>query len=186
MRVIAGAAKGRLLRAPGGLGTRPTSDRVREAMFATLTSVTALDGLATVDLFAGSGALGIEALSRGAGSAVFVERHPLALAAIRANLELVDPGAQRGRVVRADARRWSPPSGVGVDVVFADPPYAFDGWEQLLGRWVRWATLAVLETDRELEPGPAWQMVKQKRYGATVVTVARAVEHNRGNTVDAA
>src|SRR4051812_15670056 len=121
MRVIAGAYKGRRLQAPKGSETRPTSDRVREALFSILGDV---EGLRVLDLYAGSGALGIEALSRGAGQTVFVESGRRAADAIRANLRAVgDPDAMiwvgdaLAYLRRADAE-------APFDLVFADPPYS--------------------------------------------------------------
>jgi 16S rRNA (guanine966-N2)-methyltransferase len=115
--VIAGDFKGRRLHAPRGARTRPTADRVREALFSMLGDVA---GARVLDLYAGSGALGIEALSRGAGSAVFVERDARALAALRRNLEAVGVDAEvRGQdVVRFLAQPKGP-----YDLVFCDPPY---------------------------------------------------------------
>src|SRR5579864_1384618 len=99
MRVVSGTHRGRMLRAPKGRATRPTSDRVREALFSILASV---EGANVLDLFAGSGALGIEALSRGAVSATFVDSAPAAIAAVRANLEDLGLDAE---VVRMPALR---------------------------------------------------------------------------------
>jgi 16S rRNA (guanine966-N2)-methyltransferase len=117
VRVVAGEFKGRRLHAPRGSRTRPTADRVREALFSMLGDVS---GARVLDLYAGSGALGIEALSRGAETALFVERDPRALAALRRNLEAVGVEAP----VRAqDALRFlASPEGV-FDLVFCDPPY---------------------------------------------------------------
>ena len=117
MRVIAGEFKGRRLQTARGSRTRPTADRVREALFSMLGDVS---GASVVDLYAGSGALGIEALSRGAESAVFVERDRSALAALRRNLEAVGADAE---VRRQDVLRFLA-SGEGTfDLVFCDPPY---------------------------------------------------------------
>ena len=117
MRVVAGEFKGRRLYAPRGSRTRPTADRVREALFSMLGDVS---GARVLDLYAGSGALGIEALSRGAESAVFVERDAKALDALRRNL---DATGARGAVRREDVARFlSRPEGT-FDLVFADPPY---------------------------------------------------------------
>src|SRR3954447_13779720 len=103
---------------PPGRGTRPTADRVREALFSMLGDVT---GLRVLDLYAGSGALGIEALSRGAAGATFVDRDPRAVAAIRSNLDGV--GVQQ-EVRRQDALRFLAGAGAGpFDLVFLDPPY---------------------------------------------------------------
>jgi 16S rRNA (guanine966-N2)-methyltransferase len=117
VRVVAGEFKGRRLRAPRGMRTRPTADRVREAVFSMLGDVT---GARVLDLYAGSGALGIEALSRGAASAVFVERDPRAVAALRENLRslgLDEP------VRRQDALRFLAHAEGPFDLVFCDPPY---------------------------------------------------------------
>jgi 16S rRNA (guanine966-N2)-methyltransferase len=117
VRIVAGEFKGRRLAAPRGTGTRPTADRVREALFSMLGDV---GGARVLDLYAGSGALGIEALSRGAASAVFVERDPQAVAAIERNLAPLDVEAA---VQRADAVRWLTRAEGPFDLVFCDPPY---------------------------------------------------------------
>ena len=120
MRIVAGRHKGRRLRSPAGAGTRPTADKVREALFSILGP---LDGLCVLDLYAGSGALGIEALSRGAASATFVESARPALTAIRANLDAID---EEGEVVASDAIKWlrgADDHGTRFDLVFCDPPY---------------------------------------------------------------
>jgi 16S rRNA (guanine966-N2)-methyltransferase len=118
MRVVAGEFRGRRLQAPRGRSTRPTADRVREALFSMLGDVS---GARVLDLYAGSGALGIEALSRGAASAVFVERDAAAVAAIRRNLETVGAGAADVR--RQDVLRFLAAATGRFDLVFADPPY---------------------------------------------------------------
>lgn len=170
MRVVAGIAKGRRLVAPRGVSTRPTSDFVREAVFNTLGSHLDLEGAAVADLFAGTGAMGIEALSRGAGSADFVEADRSAAAAIRRNLATT--GLEGGVVHQTEVSRWlrrRVPDLSVFDVAFADPPYAFTGWQELLERLP--ARLAVLESDREIDPGPGWQVLRMKRYGSTVATL---------------
>ena len=106
MRVIAGEKGGRRLLAPPGHGTRPTSDRVREAAFSMLDSLGVLDGARVWDLFAGSGAMGIEALSRGAAHATFVEQAKGAVSATRANLAAMGYGSSRATVVCADVLSW--------------------------------------------------------------------------------
>ena len=120
MRVIAGVAKGRQLVVPKGGGTRPATDRIRETLFGILEPV--LDGAAVLDLFAGAGTLGIEALSRGAERATFVEQAPPALAALRKNLEVTGFSA-RSNVVRADVLRFLD-GPVSADIAFCDPPFA--------------------------------------------------------------
>jgi 16S rRNA (guanine966-N2)-methyltransferase len=171
MRVVAGVARGLRLVAPEGEGTRPTSDRVREATFNALGSMGALEGATVLDLFAGSGALGIEALSRGAGDTTFVETDRAALRAVRANLEttrlgdLAEVVAQPAEGFLAAAltegRHW--------DVALLDPPYDFDGWDELLSSLP--ADLAVIESDRPVALPPGWELRRQKRYGRTYVTV---------------
>ena len=119
MRIVAGTLGGRHLKAPAGRATRPTSDRVREALFSILGD---LDGARVLDLFAGSGALGIEALSRGASAAVFVDTDPKALTAIKANLQALDITA---KVHRRDAIAYLNNAGEApFDLVFLDPPYS--------------------------------------------------------------
>ena len=169
MRVVAGLAGGRRLRAPVGRQVRPTSERVREALFNALGSLDAVEGAAVLDLFAGTGALGIEALSRGAASAVFVDADARAVAAIKANLR--DTGlAERARVVQADVLKYLAGGPAPVDVAFADPPYAFDGWPRLLA--VLPARLVAIEARSHVDLPDGWHPLRSKRYGDTVVTLA--------------
>jgi 16S rRNA (guanine966-N2)-methyltransferase len=176
VRVIGGERRGRRLAAAVPAGVRPTSDRVREAIFDILFSLGGVDGLMVADLFCGTGALGIEALSRGAASVTFVDRDPLALAAVRRNLEsagLADAESTGDAVVvRADVDWWAPTTASRYDLVLCDPPYGYDGWEGLVGRLP--ADLAVLESPTEIGPAEGWEILKSKRYGGTIVTVARA------------
>lgn len=125
MRVVAGTARGRRLAAPPGAVTRPTPDRVREAVFNSLHSLGVLPGCRVLDLYAGTGAMGIEALSRGASAAVFVERHPEALAALRANLAATGL-EDRAAVVTADVDDYLNALDLaGVALPAADPPDGF-------------------------------------------------------------
>ena len=175
MRVIGGDLRGRRLAAPPGSAVRPTSDRVREAIFDILFSQGGVEGAQVVDLFAGTGALGIEALSRGAATVTFVERDPAALAAIRANLASVGLGeAERdgdATVVRADAESWVASTASRYDLALVDPPYQFAGWPVLVARLP--ADLAVLESGAEITAPEGWVVIKSRRYGGTIVTVAR-------------
>ena len=124
MRITGGVHRSRPLKAPRGSATRPTSDRVREALFAILGSVDAIDGARVLDLYAGTGALGLEALSRGAAHATLVEKGRDALAAIRANVAALREEA-RTRVMAAPVARVGAALGdERFDLVFADPPYA--------------------------------------------------------------
>jgi 16S rRNA (guanine966-N2)-methyltransferase len=174
--VIAGRFGGRVLVAPSGRATRPTSDRVREAVFSILGP---LGGERVLDLFAGSGALGIEALSRGAGHAVFVERDRRALAALRANLDTlglrgteaeVRPGNARQAVRNALAR------GDAYDLVFVDPPYRHaaetgdevgEGLVALLAPGGR----IVFESDRRAPPEVDLPLTHERRYGDTLIRI---------------
>jgi 16S rRNA (guanine966-N2)-methyltransferase len=170
MRVVAGTAGGRRLEAPPGRATRPTGDRVREATFNALGSIGAVEGATVVDLFAGSGALGIEALSRGAAHATFVDDDPRALAVVRRNLRATGM-VDLATVVRGTAERWvadAPPVGLAL----CDPPYAYgdDQWSVLLAGLD--VDVVVLESDREVGTGPRWGSTRAKRYGGTVVTIA--------------
>ena len=170
MRIVAGAQRGRRLVTPTGLEVRPTTDRVREAIFNALGSLGATEDARVLDLFAGSGALGIEALSRGAAHVTFVDSSPKALAAVRANLEAC--GAEDSTaVVRADALAYVERDGERVDLALLDPPYGFDDWPRLLGA-LR-ADVMVIESDRPIDPGAAAEVVRERRYGGTVVTIAR-------------
>ncbi len=134
-------------------------------------SLTSLEETTVVDLFAGSGAMGIEALSRGAAKAVFVDRSPDALTMLRANLASTGLGDTQTSVVRAEAQSWLRDAPGHFDVAFVDPPYAFSAWDELLVTLD--AAWAVLESDRHPEVPETWEIVKSKRYGGTLVTVVR-------------
>ena len=175
MRVIGGELRGRRLHAPPSKTVRPTSDRVREAIFDILYSLGGVDGLLVADLFAGSGGLGIEALSRGAASVTFVDNDPSALTTIRENLAGVGlADAERdgdATLVRADVDAWVSTTVARYDLILCDPPYAFEGWPELVGRLP--ADLAILESGTEIVPPEGWRVIKTRRYGSTLVTVAR-------------
>lgn len=151
--------------APEGTSTRPTTDRVREAIFNSLGSAGLIDGALVADLFAGSGAIGIEALSRGAERCIFVERDRAALRALEENLDTLDLRG-RSKVVAADAN--SAAATVDADIVFADPPYEFDAWPEFLSR-VR-ADIVVIESGAEVDAPPGWEVIRSKKYGRTRVT----------------
>ena len=173
MRVIAGSARGRRLEAPPAKTTRPTSDRVRESIFNALGSLEVLEGATVADLFAGSGALGIEALSRGARSATFVDQDRHAIAAVRANLASTGL-AERAEVIPRRVEAWlaelaSAGGEPSFDVVFCDPPYAFDEWDGLLAALP--ARLVVIESDRPVAP-EGWDVSRSRRYGTTFVMFA--------------
>jgi 16S rRNA (guanine966-N2)-methyltransferase len=175
VRVIAGTWRGRPLRAPRGRDTRPTSDRVREALFSILGDVA---GLRVLDLFAGSGALAIEALSRGAAEAVLVESGRGAAEAIRANLRAVgDPPAELrvesvlGYLARAARER-------PFDVVFADPPYSSaprmgEPLSRLLPPLLDDDSITVTESDKRAPLDLALPLVDERVYGDTRIAIHR-------------
>jgi 16S rRNA (guanine966-N2)-methyltransferase len=174
VRVVAGSAGGRLLRSPAGDATRPTPERVREAVFNALFSIDALDGAVVADLYAGSGAMGIEALSRGAAHAHFVEQDPDAVDVIVDNLDTLGFG-ERSTVVAAPVETSLHRLEPAPDLVVADPPYAFDGWAELLTRLAEVVApdaLVVVESGAEVEMPAAWEKMRDRTYGGTVITFA--------------
>ena len=174
MRIVAGSRKGHRIAAPKGVVTRPTSDRVREAVFSIIGPV---EGAAVLDLYAVSGALGIEALSRGAASCVFVERDRAAARVIQGNLEKLRltgavvesrDAASALRNERARKRRF--------DLVLADPPY--EEWDahagtltELLPDVLADDALVVVETSDRVEPQLPLDLVTTRRYGSARITV---------------
>jgi 16S rRNA (guanine966-N2)-methyltransferase len=179
-RVIAGEAGGRRLAVPRGGRLRPTADRVKESLFSALGA--RLDGAGVLDLYAGTGALAIEALSRGASRAVLVERDRDALAAIDTNLERTGVGP--ARVLRGDVGAvvgGPPPAEAPFDVVLADPPYDLsdDAVAEVLGRlaangWL--APGAVVAVERPVGAGlpPGWVSTWTRCYGDTLVLFLQA------------
>ncbi|MGH8980528.1 MAG: RsmD family RNA methyltransferase [Acidimicrobiales bacterium] len=171
MRVIAGSSRGRRLpaRLPGTV--RPTADRVREAIFDMLGSMGGVDGLTVLDLFCGSGALGLEALSRGAASVAFVDHDAAALAAVETNLKATGLEDARAALVRAVLPAWLGRA-AHVDLALCDPPYTFGDWRTLLESLD--ADVVVLESSSPVVPPEGWVVARERRYGGTLVTVARA------------
>jgi len=170
VRVIGGRSRGRRLSARLPAGVRPTSDRVREAIFDVLGSMGGVADLGVIDLFCGSGAMGVEALSRGAASATFVDHDPAALDAVRTNLAAVGLEGESATVLRAELPDWLERSGP-FDLAFCDPPYSFERWDALLG-WLQ-ADVAVLESAEEIAVPSGWEVKRSRRYGGTLVTVVR-------------
>jgi 16S rRNA (guanine966-N2)-methyltransferase len=168
--VVGGELKGRRLVAPPGDRTRPTSDRVRESIFNALWSRGALDdGTTVLDLFAGSGALGIEALSRGAVHATFVDESAAARRAVTENLRTCGL-THRATVVADRAERFLADAAHPYDLVFCDPPYAFAGWVELLAGLARLpAGLVVIEAASEIAVTDGWEVVRATQYGTTWV-----------------
>lgn len=171
VRVVGGTARGRRLVAPPGGRTRPTTDRTRESIFNALWSRGVLDDARVVDLFAGSGALGIEALSRGAAHATFVDSDAAARRAIAANLATAGC-AERATVVGRPVERFLAELDTPFDLGFCDPPYAFDGWDAVLA--ARPASLLVVEAGAPLVTPAGWRCVRAARYGAAWVGFLQA------------
>lgn len=167
MRVVAGEFGGRRLIAPGGTTTRPTTDKVREATFNSLVAQGIVEDAVVVDLFAGSGAMGIEALSRGATRCIFVERDRQAIMALRANIAALKID-DRVTVVTSDVMAWVPAMR-NVDLALIDPPYTFDAWATLLG--LMQVQYAVCESSNAVLPPKGWETLRSKRYGRTWTTV---------------
>jgi 16S rRNA (guanine(966)-N(2))-methyltransferase RsmD len=170
---VGGRLGGRRLKAPRGRDTRPTSDRVREALFSMLGP---LDGARVLDLFAGSGALGIEALSRGAAAATFVDSAPAALRALRANLDSLGAEAV---VRRGDALRFASSAaaaGDQYDLIFLDPPYRLAGrlggqLSAILPGVVAPGGTVVAESDRREPIDVSLPLVDERRYGDTLIRI---------------
>jgi len=186
-RIVAGVFGGRRLAAPPGQQTRPTSDRVREALFSTLESLYGghLGKLRLADLYAGSGAIGLEALSRGAAYAVLVESDPKAARIIRSNVGTLGVEGQCDVVVaKVSAAVASPPPGGAYDVVFADPPYSVTDDELAtvleglaVNGWLAEDATVVVERSRRSQEPPWVQPVtgeRSRKYGETTLWYGRA------------
>lgn len=172
MRVIAGMYGGRALKAPAGSATRPTSDRVREALFSILG--VRVQGARVLDLFAGSGALGVEALSRGAESVVFVDDAAAAIKVIRGNLETLGADAE---IRRNDALRFlgaASAGGAQYDLIFLDPPYRLadrlaNRLSEALPAVLAPGAVAVAESDRRAPLALDLPLHDERRYGDTLI-----------------
>jgi 16S rRNA (guanine966-N2)-methyltransferase len=176
VRVVAGELRGRRIEAPPGAATRPTTDQVREAVFNALVSRDLIRDARVADLFAGTGALGIEALSRGADHCTFVERDRDVVRVLRSNIERLGLEA-RSRVIAGDALSQAP--ALDADIVLADPPYDFDAWPRLLA--ATRAPFLVAEAGRSLESLDAvaqsgWEATRSKRYGRTWITFFERID----------
>ena len=171
---MAGDLRGRRIESPAGDATRPTTDKVREAVFNALGSLDVIEGARVLDLFAGTGAMGIEALSRGAAHCTFVESDRGALEVLRTNLRALGL-EQRSTVVPGDATS-SVVSSHSASLVVADPPYGFDAWETVL-RNVSPGAFVVIESGSVIDVPAGWETRREKRYGRSVVTfLARPVQ----------
>ena len=178
MRIIAGRFRGRQLIAPGDISIRPTADRIRESIFDILSSRLgpSFDGLRVLDLFAGTGAMGLEALSRGASSAVFVETGAEARGLIRDHIEAFGLGGI-AKLLRRDATALGTSGTMGAfDLVFLDPPYGRSLGEKALvsareGGWFAQDATIVLEESRDAEvvPPPGFVLDDRREYASTAV-----------------
>lgn len=184
VRIIAGSARGRRLAAPTGRGTRPTSDRTREGLFSTLESLRggSLAGARFLDLYAGSGAVGLEALSRGAASVTLVESDARAIKSVQENVKAV--GIAGAEVVAEPVERVLGGEPSPYDVVFADPPYddPVTGVLELLVRWL--APSAVVAVERASRDAPlVWpegiETVRERRYGDATLWYGRRAAGER-------
>lgn len=185
MRIVAGRFKGRALAALGkgdpAAHLRPTSDRTRESLFNMLAGGRFGDpvtGARVLDLFAGTGALGLEALSRGAAHATFVDDGAKALGLIRQNIALCGAGRET-RIIKRDARKLPPHDGEGFDLVFLDPPYGKALGEAAIAHamaqgWIAPEALIVWEESAAITPPDGLSPLDSRRYGDTVISLLRA------------
>ncbi len=183
MRITGGEWGGRILVAPKGLDVRPTQDRVREALWSML--MNEISGASFLDLFAGTGAVGLDALSRGAARATFVELDRRHLEAVRANAAALPGASARAEFVLADAYQWIATAGRGrrFDLAFADPPYALGAERGLAGALaalaqgdvVRHGGVFAAETGarQRAEEAVGWDLCRDREYGKTRLLVYR-------------
>ncbi len=184
LRIVGGNMSGRRIAAPLGKHTRPTSERVREGIFNVLRTQLRLEGARVLDLFAGSGALGIEALSRGAAQVTLVESHGRTAGVIKTNLKRLGIDAQAARVITAPVESWLAKSkpAAPFSLVLLDPPYDYSDHDRLLALLasapaVSADAVIVLETgrDRSLAPPSSLDLIRTKRYGDTKVSFFRKI-----------
>jgi 16S rRNA (guanine966-N2)-methyltransferase len=176
LRIIGGQWRGRKLRFADGEGLRPTTDRVRETLFNWLQPL--ISGARCLDLFSGSGALGLEALSRGAGEVVFIERNPRAVQALKENLALLQ--ADNAEVRQGDALAWLRGEAKAFDVIFLDPPFRQDLLGPALkllaeGGWALPGTRVYIELEVEQgepELPPGWELLRSKQAGQVAYHLA--------------
>jgi 16S rRNA (guanine(966)-N(2))-methyltransferase RsmD len=184
-RIVAGTLGGRRIATPRGLATRPTSDRVREALFSTLETLTEIEGCSFADLYAGSGAVGLEAASRGASTVLLVEAEARAAQSIRTNIATLDLAARcRVLATRLPGALATGPEARPCDVVFADPPYAATETEitallqaLLAHGWLADGAVVVLERSSRSPRPPSiagLTELRERRYGESVLWYLRA------------
>ncbi|WP_171240335.1 16S rRNA (guanine(966)-N(2))-methyltransferase RsmD [Ruegeria sp. HKCCA5491] len=177
MRIIAGEFRGRALTSVGkgdaGAHLRPTTDRVRESLFNVLTHQIDFDGLRVLDLFAGTGALGLEALSRGAAHVTFVDDGRVAQGLIRKNIDLTR-STDRTQLIRRDATRLGDNPDAPYDLIFLDPPYGKSMGEKAIGAlrgWIAGDALIVWEENAPMQPPEGFTLQNSRKYGDTHITL---------------
>ncbi|WP_171122989.1 MULTISPECIES: 16S rRNA (guanine(966)-N(2))-methyltransferase RsmD [unclassified Ruegeria] len=177
MRIIAGEFRGRALTSVGkgdaGAHLRPTTDRVRESLFNVLTHQIDFDGLRVLDLFAGTGALGLEALSRGAAHVTFVDDGRVAQGLIRKNIDLTR-STDRTQLIRRDATRLGDNPDAPYDLIFLDPPYGKSMGEKAIGAlrgWIADDALIVWEENAPMQPPEGFTLQNSRKYGDTHITL---------------
>ena len=168
MRVISGSAKGRKLVVPSGDHVRPTKDRVKEAIFNSLHSYGLVESRSFLDLFSGTGSLGIEALSRGAKSVVFIDHHAEAINCIILNVEKLNYGST-SKILKTDALSFLERDDY-FDVALLDPPYKYEHWGTLL-KQVN-AHSIVIESSEQVTLESDWEIIKSQKYGQTNLLIA--------------
>ena len=182
LRIIGGEYRGRKLKVPTGNDVRPTSDRVREALFNLLSSLLSWDELTVLDLYAGSGALGLEALSRGAKHAIFIEASRRHLKILQQNVELMSPEQGRFELVQDRAVRWishfaDPEKPC---LAFLDPPFSGKEYDHMLEKLaflpaIRTGSIIVVESQdsREIKFPEIMELLKHRRYGSVTLDILR-------------
>ena len=182
LRIIGGEYRGRKLKVPAGNDVRPTSDRVREALFSLLSSLLSWDELTVLDLYAGSGALGLEALSRGAKHAIFIEASRRHLKILQQNVELMSPEQGRFELVQDRAVHWishfADPE--NPCLAFLDPPFSGKEYDHMLEKLaflpaIRTGSIIVVESQdsREIEFPEIMDLLKHRRYGSVTLDILR-------------
>ena len=193
LRIVAGRYGGRRIQAPPGRGTRPTQEKVRGALFNALDAWVEWEGLRVADLYAGSGALGIECLSRGASHVFFVESDPRTVQILRTNLDALGIGTDQASVLRQKVLTWlhHAPAAPEVQVALLDPPYGLGELAAVLDALAAWPALvdgAVLSVEcaarEDLQPPASLEVLRSKRYGDTQLVFLRKLPSTRTAVLD--
>ena len=178
MRVLGGTSKGKKIKTPPGSLTRPTSARVKNSLFGMLCTRIDFFEITVLDLFAGSGSLGLEAISRGASQVEFVDSAHSVVQVLKQNIAGIPPDVARTTAIKSPALAYLKnriSANAHYDLIFCDPPYLFDDWNELLGHVIQVTTedsIIVIESDREVSLPEGLSVLKVKDYGSTVITLA--------------